>query len=340
MHYPITLLPGDGIGPEVSQAAVAVLEATGLEFSWDQQDAGLVAVEKGLNTLPAPTLESIRKNRVALKAPITTPVGKGFSSVNVGLRKALSLYVSLRPVRSWPGLETRHRDVDLIVFRENTEGLYAGREHEIVPGVVEALKIVTREASLRIAQYAYNYARWTGRHKVTVIHKRAVMRLSDGLFLDCCREVARKYPFIETEEMPIDQVAMNLVLDPTRFQVLLTDNLFGDILSDLCSGLVGGLGIVPGANIGDECAVFEAVHGSAPDIAGRNKANPVALILSAALMLHHVGAHQEANRIETAVARVLAEGRVRTGDLGGKASTTEMTQAIIDALPSPVETLS
>jgi isocitrate dehydrogenase (NAD+) len=337
MHYPITLLPGDGIGPEVSRAAVQILEATGLDIAWDSQDAGLIAAEKGLPTLPDATLESIRKNRVALKAPITTPVGKGFSSVNVGLRKALSLYVSLRPVRSWPGLETRHPNVNLVVFRENTEGLYAGREHEVVPGVVEALKIVTREASIRIAKYAYDYARWTGRNKITVVHKKAVMKLSDGLFVDCCREVASRYPFIETEEMPIDQVAMNLVIDPSRFQIILTDNLFGDILSDLCSGLVGGLGIVPGANIGEESAVFEAVHGSAPDIAGQNKANPIALVLSAAMMLHHIGAHSQGARVETAVERVLADQTVRTGDLGGSATTSEMTQAIIDALPTQAE---
>lgn len=337
MKYTITLLAGDGIGPEVTEAAVRIVEATGVSINWEPHLAGLKAVEAGMGTLPEATLDSIRKNRVALKGPITTPVGKGFSSVNVGLRKALSLYVSLRPVASWPGLKTRHDDVDLVIFRENTEGLYAGREHEVIPGVVEALKIITEQASTRIARYAFEHARWTGRSKITVVHKASVMQLSDGLFLDCCRNVAKDYPFLTVEEQPIDRVAMQLVLDPTVYDILLMENLYGDIVSDLCSGLVGGLGIVPGANIGDTCAAFEAVHGSAPDIAGQNKANPIALTLSAAMMLRHIGERVAAARVEAAVGRVLLEGTVRTGDMGGTASTTEITAAIIAAMPSPEE---
>lgn len=329
MLHTITLLPGDGIGPEVTDAAVAIVAAAGVDVEWDRQLAGLHAVEAGDVTLPERTLDSIRKNRVALKGPITTPVGKGFSSVNVALRKALETYVSLRPVRSWPGLKTRHDDVDLVVFRENTEGLYAGREHEVVPGVVEALKIITEGASRRIAKYAFEYARWMGRRKVTVVHKASVMKLSDGLFLDTCRDVARSYPFIGVEEVPIDGVAMQLVADPTVYDVLLMENLYGDIVSDLCSGLVGGLGIVPGANIGDEYAVFEAVHGSAPDIAGRGISNPIAVVHSAALMLRHIGERAAAERIEGAIGRVLLAGEIRTGDLGGRANTRQITEAII-----------
>lgn len=337
MKYTITLLPGDGIGPEVSGAAVRIVDATGVEIEWESRLAGKDAVDAGLETLPEETLASIRRNRVALKGPITTPVGKGFRSVNVGLRKALETYVSLRPVRSWKGLKTRHDDVDLVVFRENTEGLYAGREHEVVPGVVEALKIITAGASRRIAKYAFEYARWTGRSRITAVHKASVMKLSDGLFLDSCREVARNYPFIQYEEQPIDKVAMQIVLDPHQYDVLLMENLYGDIMSDLCSGLTGGLGVAPGANIGDECAVFEAVHGSAPDIAGQNKANPIALTISAAMMLRHIGERAAARRIEVAIDRVLLDGTVRTGDMGGTASTTEITDAIIAALPTVEE---
>lgn len=334
MKYTITLLPGDGIGPEVSAAAVRIVEATGVDIEWETRLAGLRAVEAGDSTLPEATLESIRRNRVALKGPITTPVGRGFSSVNVGLRKALETYVSQRPVRSWAGLKTRHDDVDLVVFRENTEGLYAGREHEVIDGVVSGMKIITARASTRIARYAFEFARWRGRSKITVVHKASVMKLSDGLFLDCCRKVAADYPFIEVEEKPIDLVAMQLALDPTQFDVLLMENLYGDIVSDLCSGLVGGLGIVPGANIGDHSAVFEAVHGSAPDIAGQNKANPIALVLSAAMMLEHIGERVAAKRIRAGVATVLEEGKVRTGDLGGNATTVQMTDAIIAAMPA------
>ncbi len=334
MPYDIVLLPGDGIGPEVTAATVRVVEAAGVSVRWIEHAAGLVAVEQGRGTLPGEMLDAVRRCRVALKGPITTPVGKGFTSVNVGLRKALDLYVSLRPVYSIPGVRTRHEGVDLVVFRENTEGLYAGREHEVVPGVVEALKIITEGASRRIARYAFEYARWRGRRRITVAHKASVMQLSDGLFLKACRDVAADYPFLEVEEMSIDACAMQLVLEPRRFDVLLMENLYGDILSDLCSGLVGGLGVVPGANIGDTAAVFEAVHGSAPDIAGQNKANPTALLLSACMMLRHIGETKAAMRIEAAIARVLGEGTVRTGDLGGRATTTEYTDALVAALSS------
>jgi isocitrate dehydrogenase (NAD+) len=340
MKHTITLLPGDGIGPEVSDAVVRVVEATGVEIEWERHLAGVDAVNAGMSTLPEQTLESIRRTRVALKGPITTPVGAGFQSVNVGLRKALNLYTSLRPVRSIPGIKTRYDNIDLVVFRENTEGLYAGREHEVVPGVVEALKIITAEASERIARYAFEYARWRGRRKVTVIHKASVMKLSDGLFLEKAREVASDYPFIQHEEMPIDRAAMQLVLNPHDFDVLLMENLYGDIMSDLCSGFVGGLGVAPGANIGDKAAVFEAVHGSAPDIAGQNKANPTALLQSAVMMLDHIGEQVAAKRVELAIARVLSTGEVRTGDLGGSATTDQFTQAIIDALPTAQEVLA
>jgi isocitrate dehydrogenase (NAD+) len=336
MRHTITLLPGDGIGPEVTEATVRLVEATGVAIRWDTRLAGKAAVDAGMGTLPDETLESIRRNRIALKGPITTPVGKGFRSVNVGLRKSLDLYASVRPVKTLPGVRTRHENVDLVVFRENTEGLYAGREHEVVPGVVEALKIITYKASERLVRYAFEYARWMGRHLLTVCHKAGIMKLSDGLFLEAARNVAKDYPFIEMREMVIDRVAMELVLDPTRFDILVMENLYGDILSDLCSGLVGGLGVVPGANIGENGAVFEAVHGSAPDIAGQNKANPTALMLSAALMLRHIGERVAARRMELAIERVLGAGEVRTGDLGGKASTTEYTDAVIAALP-PVE---
>ena len=334
MKHTLTLLPGDGIGPEVSEAVVEIIAAAGADLHWERHLAGVDAVSAGDSTLPESTLQSIRKNRVALKGPITTPVGRGFRSVNVGLRKELDLYASLRPVRSLPGIKTRHDHVNLVVFRENTEGLYAGREHEVVPGVVEALKIITAGASQRIARYAFDYAKWRGRRKVSVVHKASVMKLSDGLFLEQARRVATDYPFIEVEEIPIDKVAMQLVLDPHQFDVLLMENLYGDIISDLCSGFIGGLGVSPGANIGDRCAVFEAVHGSAPDIAGQNKANPLALLQSGIMLLDHIGEQGAAQRINEAITRVLEAGEIRTGDLGGRASTTEFTQAIIAALPA------
>jgi isocitrate dehydrogenase (NAD+) len=333
MAYRLTLIPGDGIGPEVTAAALRVVEAAGVSVSWERVDAGTAALERGSRTpLPPQVLESIERTRVALKGPVTTPVGTGFASVNVALRQALELYASVRPVRSLPGVATRHEGVDLVIVRENTEGLYSGREHAVVPGVVETLRIVTRRASERIARFAFELARREDRHRVTVAHKASVLRLSDGLFLSCCGAVARDFPFIATDDLSIDDAAMRLVMDPARFDVLLTENLFGDVLSDLCAGLVGGLGVVPGANIGERHAVFEAVHGSAPDIAGRGVANPVAIVLSAAMMLRHIGERRAAAAIEAAVERVLREARHVTPDLGGGASTDAMASAIVEAL--------
>ena len=310
-----------------------VVEAAGVPIRWERHDAGTAAMAAGSPTpLPEQLLESIRRNRVALKGPVTTPIGGGFASVNVGLRKALDLYVSQRPVRSLPGVRTRHDGVDLVILRENTEGLYSGREHSAVPGLVETLRIITRRASERIARFAFEYARHEGRRKVTLVHKASIMKLSDGLFLDSCRRVSQDYPFIACEEILIDNVSMQLVMEPRRFDVLLLENLFGDLVSDLCAGLVGGLGVVPGANIGDRCAVFEAVHGSAPDIAGKGVANPTAVILSAAMMLRHVGERRAARSIVDAVHRVLGDGSSVTRDLGGSVGTREMTDAIIDAM--------
>ena len=332
MEYTVTLIPGDGIGPEVAAAAVRVVEATGVGIRWERMEAGEAAIARHGTPLPGHVIESIARNGVALKGPITTPIGSGFASVNVALRKALDLYVSLRPVRSLPGVRTRHSDVDLVIVRENTEGLYSGREHTVVPGVVEGLRIITRRASERIARFAFDYARHAGRRRVTLLHKASIMKMSDGLFLDSCRRVAQDFPFIECDDLLIDNAAMQLVLDPTRFDVLLMENLFGDLVSDLCAGLVGGLGVVPGANIGDRCAVFEAVHGSAPAIAGKGVANPTALILSAAMLLRHVGEHRAADAVVRAVEQVLADGRQVTADLGGSAGTAGMTDAIIARL--------
>ncbi len=330
MEYRITLIPGDGIGPEVTDAALQVIEAAGVSVSWERVLAGATAVEKHGTPLPESVLESIRRNRVALKGPVTTPIGTGFPSVNVSLRKALDLYASLRPVASLPGVKTRYENVDLVIVRENTEGLYSGREHTVVPGVVEGLKIITEKASRRIARYAFNYARHEGRRKITIVHKASIMKLSDGLFLSCANQVASDFPFVEVEDLLIDNACMQLVLDPGRFDLLLMENLYGDLVSDLCAGLVGGLGVVPGANIGDHYAVFEAVHGSAPDIAGKGLANPTALILSASLMLRHLGERTAAERIRRGVEAVLLEGRSVTKDLGGKAATSEMASAIAE----------
>ena len=332
MKYTITLIPGDGIGTEVAEAATKVVEATGVPVEWEKVMAGAGAVEKYGTPLPDTVLESIQRNKVALKGPVTTPIGKGFTSVNVGLRKALDLYASIRPVRSLPGVTTRHQNVDLVIVRENTEGLYSGREHTIVPGVVEGLRIITRQASRRIARFAFQYALHQGRKKITAVHKASIMKKSDGLFLACAEEVSQDYPFREYEELLIDNTCMQLVLDPGQFDVLLMENLFGDLVSDLCAGLVGGLGLVPGANVGDQYAVFEAVHGSAPDIAGQNLANPIALILSAALMLEYMGEKSSAEQIVRAVGNTLAKGECRTPDIGGSASTTELTEAIISEI--------
>ncbi len=332
MEYSVTLIPGDGIGPEVTEAAVRVIEAVGVRILWDRVEAGPGAVERYGSPLPDHVIDSIKQHRVALKGPVTTPVGRGFRSVNVSLRQALDLYVSLRPVDTLPGVKTHHEDVDLVVFRENTEGLYAGMEHEPVPGVVESLRIITEEASRRFARFAYEYCRYEGRRKVHLVHKASIMKLSDGLFLDTAREVASDYPYIQTEDILTDRLCMELVLDPTQFDVLVMENLFGDLMSDLCAGLVGGLGLVPGANIGDKYAVFEAVHGSAPDIAGRGIANPIAIIRSAALMLRHMGEREASRRVERAVRTVLEKGEHLTGDLGGKATTRQITDAIIAEL--------
>jgi isocitrate dehydrogenase (NAD+) len=328
MSYTITLIPGDGIGPEVASAAVRVLGATGIEFNWEVEPAGAQALAELGSALPAKTLESVRRNKVALKGPTATPVGTGHRSVNVELRKTLELYANLRPVASLPGIKSRYEDVDLVVVRENTESLYSGLEHVVVPGVVESIKIITEKASTRIARFGFDYCRAKGRKRITAIHKANIMKLSDGLFLDCARKVALGYPEITYDEMIVDNACMQLVLDPTRFDVLLLENLYGDIVSDLCAGFIGGLGMAPGANIGETGAVFEAVHGSAPDIAGKNMANPMALILSGALMLDHLGEQAAADRVRAAVRGVLAEGKKLTHDLGGSAGTTEIAEAI------------
>ena len=328
MAYSITLIPGDGIGPEVVAAAVRVLNATGLEFEWHTEIAGASAVGSEGKALPERVLESIRKHKLALKGPTETPVGTGHRSVNVELRKTLDLYANLRPVQTLPGVKSRYDGVDLIVVRENTEDLYSGLEHVVVPGVVESIKIITEKASTRIARFAFDHARKKGRKRVTAVHKANIMKLSDGLFLDCCRRVAANHPEITYDEMIVDNTCMQLVLDPTRFDVLLLENLYGDIVSDLCAGFIGGLGLAPGANIGEEVAVFEAVHGSAPDIAGKNLANPMALVLSSAMMLDHVGETEAARRVREAVYAVLREGQTLTADLGGTAGTTQIAEAI------------
>ena len=331
--YRFTLLPGDGIGPEVTDAVVEILKACDLHIDWEVLNAGASVMDTYGVPLPKVVLDSIRRNRIALKGPITTPVGKGFTSVNVALRKALNLYASLRPVRSFPGVQTPWDGVDLVIVRENTEGLYSGLEHMVVPGVAVGVKMISREATTAVARFAFNYAKAEGRSKITVAHKLPVMALSDGLFIESVRNLSEDYPFIELEFLEVDRVALQLAQDPSQFDVLLLENLFGDIFSDMGAGLVGGLGLVPGANIGDTCAVFEAVHGSAPDIAGQGKANPTALLLSAALMLHYIGQRKQSDRINHAVDEVLRSGKVRRGDIGGTAGTAEMTQAIIDALP-------
>jgi isocitrate dehydrogenase (NAD+) len=328
MAYTITLLPGDGIGPEVTAAAVRVLTATGIDFAWETETVGASAIGEHGTALPPKVLEAIRRNKLALKGPTETPVGTGHRSVNVELRKQLDLYANLRPVKTLPGIKSRYDSVDLVVVRENTEDLYSGLEHVVVPGVVESLKIITEKASTRIARFAFEYARAHERKRVTAVHKANIMKLSDGLFLDCCRAVAKGFPEVKYDEMIVDNTCMQLVLDPTRFDMLLLENLYGDIVSDLCAGFIGGLGMAPGANIGETGAIFEAVHGSAPDIAGKNLANPMALVLSSAMMLDHIGETDAARRVRAAVHAVLAEGKHLTRDLGGKAGTTEIAEAI------------
>jgi isocitrate dehydrogenase (NAD+) len=323
----ITLIEGDGIGPEVTRAVVAILKAAGLHVEWEPQLAGVRALERYNTPLPQELLDSIERNKVALKGPVTTPVGGGFTSVNVGLRKALNLYANLRPVWSIPSVPSRYSGVDIVIVRENTEDLYAGLEHEVVPGVVESLKIITEEASTRVARFAFDYARAHNRTRVTAVHKANIMKMSDGLFLACVRAVGRQFPEITCDERIVDNACMQLVINPTQFDMLLLPNLYGDIVSDLCAGLVGGLGVVPGANLGEEIGVFEAVHGSAPDIAGKGIANPTALLFSALLMLRHIGEGAMADRIMKAVVATLGDG-VRTRDLGGTATTIEYADAI------------
>jgi isocitrate dehydrogenase (NAD+) len=330
--YQVALIPGDGIGPEVTDAAVAVLEATGVPLAWERCEAGAEIAHKHGTPLPEPTLEAIRRAGVALKGPLTTEVGAGMPSVNVALRKALDLYACYRPVKTLPGVPSRYQGIDFVVFRENTEDLYSGIEHLVVPGVVETLKIITERASLRIAEFTLAFAARERRRRVTVVHKANIMKLSDGLFLECCRRVAKRYPGVQYEELIVDNACMQLVRDPTHFDVLLMENLYGDIISDLGAGLVGGLGVVPGANLGDRYAVFEAVHGSAPDIAGRGLANPTACILSGALLLRHLGEGKAGQAVEEAVRAVLAAGRPLTPDLGGTATTMEMAGAVANAL--------
>jgi len=327
--HKVTLIPGDGIGPEVTDAVVRILDATGVKFDWDRFAAGAEAFEKYKEYIPKELYESIERNKLALKGPVTTPVGGGFPSINVTLRKKFELYANFRPIKNLPGLETRYPNVDLVIVRENTEGLYVGLEHEVVPGVVESLKIITRNASMRIARASFEYARREGRRKVTAIHKANIMKQSDGLFLKCCREVSAEFPEVQYNELIVDNACMQLVMRPETFDLLVMPNLYGDILSDLAAGLVGGLGIVPGANLGDGHAVFEAVHGTAPDIAGKGLANPTALMQSAVLMLSHIGERDAAKRLQGAIHAVYAEGCHLTGDVGGKASTTEFTDAVI-----------
>ena len=330
--YTVTLIPGDGIGPEVTEAAERVVAAAGVKIDWERVEAGAEVVAKHGTPVPDSVLNSVRRNKVALKGPITTPVGQGFQSANVTLRKALDLYACVRPVKSIPGLPSRFEDVNLVVVRENTEGLYAGLEHRVAPGIVESLKVVTEHACVRIARYAFELAERQGRKKVTAVHKANIMKLTDGLFLECARKVARRYPEIGYDELIVDNCAMQLVKDPSRFEVLLLDNLYGDIVSDLCAGLVGGLGVVPGSNMGDDCAVFEAVHGSAPDIAGKRLANPSAVILSAAEMLRHLGEDGAAHAVVRAVHATLPDPATRTADLGGTASLDRITDAILGHL--------
>jgi isocitrate dehydrogenase (NAD+) len=332
-HY-CTLIPGDGIGPEVAQATVRAIETTGVDIRWRRAELNEAIILESGKTLPQYLLDSLNETKVGLKGPVTTPVAGGFQSVNVALRKTLDLFANVRPVRTLPGIKTRFQDVkiDMVIFRENTEDLYSGLEHEIVKDVVTSLKVITRTASERIARYAFEYARINGRKKVAAIHKANIMKLADGLFLRCCRETAKNYPEIEYKELIVDNASMQLVMRPETFDILLLPNLYGDIVSDLAAGLVGGLGIVPGANMGETHAVFEAVHGSAPDIAGQGKANPTALMLSAVMLLIHLGEINAANKLRTSVEVVYRDGKSLTGDVGGSASTEEFTEAVLKAI--------
>src|ERR1700751_5570467 len=327
--HKITLIPGDGIGPEVTDATVRILEATGVKFEWERFQAGAEAFARYKEFIPKELNESIERTRVGLKGPVTTPIGGGFASINVELRKRFELYANFRPIRNLPHIPTRYPDVDLIIVRENTEGLYSGIEHEVVPGVEESLKIITEKASTRIARFAFEYARKNKRKKIHAIHKANIMKLSDGLFLRCTRAVAKDYPEIIYGEHIVDNTCMQLVMNPYQYDMLVMENLYGDILSDLCAAFVGGLGFVPSANLGDDCAVFEAVHGSAPDIAGKNVANPTALLRSALLMVRHLGEHEASTQIRNALERVYRHPEKLTRDIGGKAGTSEFADAVI-----------
>jgi isocitrate dehydrogenase (NAD+) len=333
MAHRVTLIPGDGIGPELAEATRRVLDASGIAFEWEVQEAGEATIASEGTPLPERVLESIRRNKIALKGPITTPVGSGFRSVNVGLRQALNLYANLRPARSMVGVPSRYDDVDLVIVRENTEDLYAGIEHMVGRDAAESIKIITRAASERIARFAFEYAVANGRRKVTAVHKANIMKLSDGLFLEACTTVAQGYAGrIEFEDRIVDNMCMQLVQKPDLYDVLVLPNLYGDIVSDLCAGLVGGLGVAPGANIGEDGAVFEAVHGSAPKYAGLNRANPTALMLSGVLLLRHIGRPDAADRVETAIRDIIAEGRATTPDLGGSGTTSGFADAVIERL--------
>ncbi|ACA55181.1 isocitrate/isopropylmalate dehydrogenase family protein [Clostridium botulinum] len=332
MKYDITLIPGDGIGPEVTEAARKVIDAVGADINWHVVEAGEKVLDKYGTPLPDYVLDSIKETKVALKGPVTTPVGKGFRSVNVTLRKSLNLYANIRPVKSYKGIKSRYENVDLIIVRENTEDLYAGIEHMIGDDIAESIKVITKKASDRIVDYAFNMARKENRNKVTAVHKANIMKLSDGLFLNCAKEVASRNKDIDFEDVIVDAMAMKLVLNPEKYDVLVMPNLYGDILSDMAAGLVGGLGLLPGANIGYEGAVFEAAHGAAPDIAGKNKANPTACILSGAMMLNYIGENEKAKKIENAIEKVFVEGKYLTEDLGGSSTTEEFTKAIIENL--------
>ena len=332
MSHKVTLIPGDGIGPEVMQATVRILEATGVKFEWESFAAGAEAYAKYKEYIPKELTESIERTRVGLKGPVTTPIGGGFSSINVELRKKFELFANFRPIRNMPHISTRYPDVDLIIVRENTEGLYSGIEHEVVPGVVESLKIITEKASTRISRFAFEYARKNGRKKVHSIHKANIMKMSDGLFLRCSRNVSKEYPEITYGEHIVDNTCMQLVMNPYQYDMLLLENLYGDIVSDLAAGLVGGLGLVPGANFGHECAIFEAVHGSAPDIAGKNIANPTAVLRSGLLMLRHLGEPGAALKIRNALDHVYRDRSKLTRDVGGTAGTSEFADAVIAAI--------
>jgi isocitrate dehydrogenase (NAD+) len=332
MRHKVTLIPGEGIGPEVAAATRRILEAAGVQIDWEELEARTDKATEAGQLVNQSAVESVRRNRVALKGPMGTAIAGGAPSVNVALRKTLDLYANLRPVKNLPGVKSRFENVDIVLVRENTEDLYSGLEHEVVPGVVESLKIITERASTRIARFAFEYAKKSGRKKIHAIHKANIMKLSDGLFLKSIRAVALQHPEIEYKEMIVDNACMQMVLDPQQFDMLLLPNLYGDVMSDLAAGLVGGLGVVPSGNIGDECAMFEAVHGTAPDIAGKGLANPTALVMSSIMMLDHLGERSAARRIEAALEKVYREGKHVTRDIGGKAGTAEFTDAVIGAL--------